>query len=495
MKKCGAYIRVSKGELQQGTSLINQKEFLLQQAKHDNLEIVEFYIDTKTGTTRKRPEFQRMIRDAEAKKFDILITKAGSRLARNVGLAYELKDLAESLNIDLIAYDGTINTLTGETFRFGLDAWQNEIEAENASQRIKAALKTRAINGKFNGSVAPYGYLSEKGKLIIRNDDTPQIVQYIFDEYIKGKGIDAIAHSLSKAGVPTPSMVANKDNAGYLWHGTTIRKILSNEVYIGNMVQMKERTKNAISEKRVKSQESDKVRVENTHEAIISKEDFTIVQELMITRSRNSTHQATHLFTNIAFCADCGKGMHFKKNSKGYVCGGFNKHSTIACTPHRIRETELANKILEDINILVNSASSLKNNTINFNEKLNKAQLKLEVKIKSLEKKLENQESIEFNTYKKYALGELSKDKYELFTEKLNKETLYLKTELTTCRDSLYKLKNVSISEVISSLKHAPTTITSLTSEILNKFIKRIEISENGDAKIFYRFSTPNISA
>lgn len=494
MKKCAGYIRVSKGEFYQGTSLENQKEFLIQQAKLNNLELVEFYIDTKTGTTKKRPELNRMIEDFQSQKFQVIISKESSRLARNLPLAYRIKNTAESSNIDLITFDGAINTLTGNTQFFGLYACVNEIEAGYCSTRQKARLKTRANNGLFNGSIPPYGYHCEHGKLIINDDDTPQIVQYIFDEYIKGTGIDSIAKSLSKDGVPTPSMVAKKKNAGYLWHGTTITKILKNEAYIGNMVQLKEQTKNAISEIRIKNQESNIIRVENTHEAIISKEDFKIVQELLKSRSKKRAHQATHLFTNIAFCADCGKGMHFKKNSKGYVCGGFNKHSTIACSPHRVREGELIDRILTDINLLISSTPSVKRKSINFKAKLDKAILKLEVQIKSLERKIADQEIIEFRTYKSYQLGELSKEKFEFYIEELNKEIICKKDELNQCKDYINKLKNASISEVTSSLKNTPLTIDSLTPEILNKFIKRIEISETGDAKIFYRFSAPNIS-
>ena len=89
---------------------------------------------------------------------------------------------------------------------------------------------------------------------------------------------------------------------------------------------------------------------------------------------------------------------------------------------------------------------------------------------------------------------QISKEKFEFYIEELNKEIICKKDELNQCKDYINKLKNASISEVTSSLKNTPLTIDSLTPEILNKFIKRIEISETGDAKIFYRFSAPNIS-
>ncbi|NFN93220.1 hypothetical protein FDB28_03765 [Clostridium botulinum] len=103
-------------------------------------------------------------------------------------------------------------------------SWIYEQEAQRTSERIKAALKTRAELGLFNGSIAPYGYECIDSKLYIRNDDTPKIVKRIFSEYIGGKGIDTIARHLFNEDIPTPSMIAGKSNANNKWHGTTIKK-------------------------------------------------------------------------------------------------------------------------------------------------------------------------------------------------------------------------------------------------------------------------------
>ncbi|MCT4598367.1 MAG: recombinase family protein [Vallitalea sp.] len=142
-------------------------------------------------------------------KFDILLAKELSRLARNQGLAMKLKQLLENNRIHLITFDNAINTLKGETQMFGLYAWMYEQEVERTSQRIKMTLKTRAKNGKHNGS-PPYGYKKEDGKLIVSDDETANIVRRLFREYLSGKGFDAISRGFYNDGIRTPSEVFGK---------------------------------------------------------------------------------------------------------------------------------------------------------------------------------------------------------------------------------------------------------------------------------------------
>jgi site-specific DNA recombinase len=131
-----------------------------------------------------------------------------------------------------------------------LFAWLYENESANSSRRNKAAKKTKAGRGQFVGSNPPYGYYTENGKLKIRNDDTPNIVRRIFTEYIGGKGMDSIAKSLTAEKIPTPSQVAKKSNASPLWHSSTIKNILNNQHYCGNLVQNRTETVSVTTTKR-----------------------------------------------------------------------------------------------------------------------------------------------------------------------------------------------------------------------------------------------------
>lgn len=187
-----------------------------------------------------------MIDDAQDKKFDIILAKELSRLARNGELSYKIKNLCENQGIHIITLDNAINTLTGNTNMFGLYAWMYVQESQNTSNRVKETLKTRAKKGLFKGSNPPYGYEVKDGKLFIRNDETPEIVRRIFKEYLAGSGRDSIAKRLYNEEIPTPAQVANKINAGDKWNESTIKLILTNPHYVGDLVQGSVHLKNKL---------------------------------------------------------------------------------------------------------------------------------------------------------------------------------------------------------------------------------------------------------
>lgn len=204
---------------------------------------------------------------------------------------------------------------------FGLYAWVYEQEPQRTSERIKATLNTNVKRGDFHGSNAPYGYKVIDKKLVITNDNTPEVVKNIFELYLNGRGFDSIARSLSKKGYPTPSQVAEKSNAGRYWHGSTIKTILSNPHYTGDLVQGRETTRSVTSQSRHSVPAEKQIVVRNTHAPIISRETFDAVQELMKNRKKNYTKVKKHLFTNVLYCSDCGAGMWYRQNRAGYICG------------------------------------------------------------------------------------------------------------------------------------------------------------------------------
>lgn len=249
--RAAVYIRVSTNKIEQKQSLQNQKELFMNFLTEKGWDLFDIYLDIESGTkSLKRPALKRMIEDAELKKFDIILAKELSRLARNGQLSYEIKNFAENRGIHILTLDNAIDTLSGNTQMFGLYAWMYEQESQRISERVKASLSTRARAGKFKGSIPPYGYYVENGVLQIRKDFTPDVVRRIFSSYLSGKGFDRIARELIEDGIPTPSEVAGKRNASSLWHGSTIRKMLENPHYTGDLVQQRETSINVTTEKR-----------------------------------------------------------------------------------------------------------------------------------------------------------------------------------------------------------------------------------------------------
>ncbi|WCK55147.1 recombinase family protein [Aneurinibacillus sp. Ricciae_BoGa-3] len=167
------------------------------------------------------------------------------------------------------------------------------------------------------------------------------MIRGIFRDNVSGKGFDRIARELYEGGFPTPGQVAGKKNATDKWHVSTIIIILENPHYTGDLVQGRSTTRSVTNKNRDQVDIEKLIIVPNTHEAIISKSDFEAVQQLMNSRKRTRPQAEMHLFTNTAYCADCGRGMHFKKNRKGYMCGNYNKHGLKAYSDHLIREADL----------------------------------------------------------------------------------------------------------------------------------------------------------
>lgn len=310
-----------------------------------------------------------------------------------------------------------------------------EQESERISSRVKAVLKSKCRKGEFKGSVAPYGYHIQDGKLFINEDSSPKVVRYIFNAYLAGDGFDKIAKTLFEQGTPTPSQVAKKSNASAIWHGSTIRKILENPHYIGDLVQGRE-TSISVTVKKRKSLSTDSyIIIKNTHDAIITRETFDAAQQLIKSRKIIRPPPNKHLFSNILFCSDCGSGMHYKANKKGYVCGAYDKRGKSCCTSHIVREAELKDAILADINMLIEQL-----NQQNSSEKVQRYIKKQEIQLKKNTKAFTN-EIQTLNKRKNTAL-EFLLDK-TLSKEEYLSQTAFISQKVTELETDLVKISSI----------------------------------------------------
>jgi site-specific DNA recombinase len=286
------YIRVSTDKEEQKTSLDNQKALFYHYVAEKGWDISRFYVDIESGTTEKRKALQNLIADAKQRKFDVILAKELSRLARNGKLSYEIRDIVESNRIHIVTLDDAVNTLTGKGDKFGLYAWLYEQESQRTSGRIKSSFFSKAKRGEFKGSIPQYGYTLEKGKLVIRQDDTPDVVRRVFRMYLQGVGFDAIARTLTREGYATPAQVAQKKtNVGLRWNGSLIKLILSNPHYVGDLVQNRETTRSVTSKVREIVPVEKQIIVKDSHDAIISREDYEAVLLLMNSRKKTSKVQ------------------------------------------------------------------------------------------------------------------------------------------------------------------------------------------------------------
>ena len=487
--KCAVYVRVSTEHEEQVTSLKNQQEMFVKYILERGWTLHEIYEDVETGTHGKRPGFIKLVEDAKEKKFDIILAKELSRLARNIGISDEFKRTVMGNNIHIITLDGAIDTLKDDISKYGLFAWIYEEESRRISKRVKSGQRTKAQRGEFVNGDPPYGYSVVNGKLMIRDDETPQVVRKIFKMYLNGHGTDYIASYLTNEGFTTPASLKGKRNAGSKWHGTTVKLILSNRHYTGDLEQCKTTTKDITITNRVNTSES--VIVENTHDSIIPKEDYFTVQKMLQDRSNAGVKRATpqkHLFSDILHCADCGKKLWFIHNHKGYLCGTYKKYGPKQCAQHRVKEKELIEILKGE---LKKYAEHVQNTNFNY-QKVEASAIKQQRDTEKLRKTVEAKEKQYKDTkgklILKYTCGDISKEEYDLATGVLDNQMIENGNKL------LQLEKQESICEVKKSIELARKQLETyllfpeITRDVVNRFIRKIVVFEKGEIEIHFRF-------
>lgn len=292
-EKVALYCRLSN-EYYHSESIQNQKLLLVEYAHQKNWEIFDIYCDENiSGLENNRPAFQRMLTEAQQGKFSIILCKTQSRFTRNMATAEKyLNYLFPIWGIRFVTVVDQIDTKNKRNKKTRqINALVNEWYCEELSENIKKVFYQKQKQGQFLGNYAPYGYQKspdDKHKLVIDKTVAP-IVRLIFEQYVfEKKSYAAIAAFLTSKGVPTPSQykqMQQKDtgrkgikNVG-IWSASTIRHILHNAVYMGDMVQNKENKASYKSKKVVPVPPEKWVTVKNTHEAIIPYDIFVLCLE------------------------------------------------------------------------------------------------------------------------------------------------------------------------------------------------------------------------
>lgn len=307
------YCRLSKEDSgrEDGTnseSIVNQRKLLTDYAQKNDFEIYDYYIDEdRSGLDRERPEFLRLIEDAKLGRFSVVLCKTQSRFTRDMELVEKyIHGLFPLWGIRFISVVETYDTaVKGNKKARQISGLVNEWYCEDLSENIKAVLHRKMQDGEFIGSFACYGYkkaADNRHELEIEKETAP-VVRDIFDLYLEGHGITQIADILRLRHVLTPT--AWKQSRGLLysnpsakegcfnWSTSTIKKILSNETYIGTLIQGREQ-KISYKDKKLRAvPRKDWVCIPNHHEAIVSREVFEQVQQLRSSRRKTKRGDRT----------------------------------------------------------------------------------------------------------------------------------------------------------------------------------------------------------
>lgn len=308
--RVAAYARVSTDSEEQQTSYYSQLthyETMIKQNK--NWEFVGVYADEGiSGTqTKKRDNFNRMIQDALDGKIDMIIAKSISRFARNTVDTLNIVRLLRSHNVDVFFEKENIHTLsiTNELFLTLYSAFAQG-ESESISENMKSGLQMKMKRGEYVGNPNCYGYdwIVDTQELVV-NEKEAKIVVRIFEEYAKGYGTTIISRRLNEDGIPSPR--------GKRWKPETIRRILFNEKYLGDLCSGKSFVESVITHKRkINTGQSKQWYTTNRHVAIISKELWDKAHEMYKMRSDKSKkhrdkYSRRYPFSSKIYCGDCGE--------------------------------------------------------------------------------------------------------------------------------------------------------------------------------------------
>ncbi|MTI67508.1 MAG: DUF4368 domain-containing protein [Firmicutes bacterium] len=515
MKKVAIYCRLSDedrnkvSDFDESKSIQNQKMLLTKYAIENGWSIYKIYSDDDySGLDKDRPEFKHMINDAKAGKFDIILCKHQSRFSRDMELIERyLHNKFQEWNIRFISVTDNVDTQNkGNKKSRQINGLVNEWYCEDISEAIKATFKVKREKGKFIGSFAPYGYKKDgkdNNRLVI-DKEAAEVVRLIFDWYLEGDGTQKIANKLNKRQIPNPTRYkqdkglefqnSSKTDGYGLWNRITIRRMLRNEVYIGNLVQGKRKKVNYKS-KKVRQQTKDKwIIVENTHEPILDERSFRMIQEKLNNRARSSVKGKPHIFAYKVKCIDCNSTLLKVTVGNKYEylrCKLYARDpQKKLCTSHSIRLdylTELVKKkIKEKIEYLTDS------NIINkFKEEdeFTKSMTLKEKELDEINKKMKEISLIIKSLYVDKVKGNITEDQFnELnYSFSKEKEELLIRQEKlkTEIRDTSEKLENINRwVELVKKYKG----FNELSKVMVNELIDYIEVAESnsnvGEQKI-----------
>lgn len=338
------YGRLSQddGKNAESNSITNQRLMLEKYARDNGFDNVLFLADDGyTGTNFERPSWKQIEEMIKRGEVETLIVKDLSRLGREyLQVGYYLELFFPNMGIRFIAINDGVDSLVEGSNDFSpIRNWANELHAKDSSKKVRAVKKLQAERGERLGGRPAYGYkkVDKESKEIIPDEEAAAVVQRIFSLCASGKGPNQIARILREDMVLTPSnyyfQKYKKGHFGldttrpYAWGSSTVTGILDNKVYLGHTIGLRTTTISYKNKTTVHRPESECAVVENTHPALITQEQWDIVQDVRTHKKRTPKQMAEpNIFSGLAYCADCGRTMvlhrasTMKKSDYNFKC-------------------------------------------------------------------------------------------------------------------------------------------------------------------------------
>lgn len=442
--KAALYIRLSKedGDKNESYSVTSQREILKEYLKiHQDIEAFDIYVDDGwSGTNFERPDFQRMMDDIYKGKVNCVIVKDLSRFGRNyTDCGYYLDEVFVKLQVRFISLNNSIDSFSDNMnaatrcISIGVQNVINESLAATTSVNVRGTLNVSREQGKFIGSFPSYGYIKspeDHHKLIV-DDEAAGVVKQIFAWFISGKSIMGIAKELNDLGIPNPSTYKRMKGMNYrhphsgtnhnLWSDYTVRRVLQNQMYIGDMVQGKNTTISYKISKCRQVPKEDWIIVENTHEPIIDRETFFKAQSLFKNHIRKPAKKSeVDLLSGLVYCANCMRVMNKKTNVHSYGtyqyyrCVTAIRMSKNACRIHSVRVDKLEKIVLVTVQKMIETAVEMSEvlDRIESSPNRKSETSHLEKSLQTYKNEKEKQLKLQIELYPDFKNGILTKEEY-----------------------------------------------------------------------------------
>ena len=495
--------RLSHDDELQGdsNSIRNQKAILQKYADDNGFSNAQFFVDDGySGTNFNRPDWTRLMALVEDGQVGAIIVKDMSRLGRDyLKVGYYTEMIFPEADVRFIAINNGVDSTSQQDSDFTpfLNII-NEWYAKDTSKKIRAVFKAKGQSGKSLATIPPYGYIKDpedKNHWIV-DEEAAEVVREIFHLCVSGYGPTRLANELQRRKILTPveyakskgwpmRSVKQKDDP-FAWETSTVVHILERQEYLGNTVNFKTYRKSYKQKKTLRKDPSEWQVFEGTHEAIIDKETFAIVQRIRDGRRRVTPMGEMPILSGMVFCADCGSKMYqvrmrgWEHDKENFVCANYRKRTKAACSSHQIRNVVIEQLLLEDlrrvtsfaknheeefVRLVTDSVSRLLNREMKDNRKEYEQS---QARIAALDKIIQR-------LYEDNVTGRISDERFARMsaTYEAEQQTLEKRVaELQILMDSA-KQKTMNV-EYFLSLVRKYTDIQELTGEIIREFVEKI---------------------
>ena len=490
------------------------------------LDLVDTYVDNgRTGTVFDRPEFNRLMTDIRSGRIKCLVVRDLSRFGRDyIETGTFLERIFPQIGLRFISIKENFDSFdTGgnsESLLIPLQNMVNSLYSKDISRKVSTALKAQMESGEFKKRNLPYGYRwDDEHSNMVFDEETAPIVRKIFQWKIEGLSLPAIADRLDAMDAPNPEFQkyqvgvrTGNATAKKVWNKSTLTSILDNPHYVGDTVLG--RTMNAIY-KGVKNQHVDRenwIVFPDTHEAIISREDFQKVREMReaaarariekMERSEKIRASLINLFDGKIVCAECGKKLYYHrkridKDKRGrwyafYECSTSVGRRYEHCTPHYTRQDVLEEKVLASIQLQVKAALDYDKllNKLRGSEGEKNIRDQQNALITSLNLRISGVSKKRTRLYEDYVEGVLDEEEYAFAKKSYDEQFAELSRRLDEAVQRRSKFNEaMSVDNKWITLMKSVSTAAKLSQELVDESIELVKVHEDGVVELVMKYS------